>query len=395
MSDLLPVAEAQQRLLALASPLPVEMADVAAAAGRWLAEDVRAMRAQPAADLSAMDGFALRFDELPGPLKLVGESAAGSPLGHELAPGEAARIFTGAPVPEGADTVLIQEEAARDGEMVRLDGEGPRSAGANIRSKARDFASGDILLKAGDRLIATRLGLAITAGHGRLPVRKIPKLSIISTGDELVPPGSTTEASQIPASNGPMLVAQLAALSIDIVDHGIVADCEAALAKALEDASDSDLIVTIGGASVGDYDLVRPVLASLGARFDFLKIRMKPGKPLMSGKLGDTPFLGLPGNPASAFVTAKLFLEPLIAHISGAARPLPQFSMSRLVRPLSAGGSREEYLRGRWADGGVEAIDQQSSAALTALAEADVLIRRPTDAPAARTGDLVETLPVG
>ncbi|NNC73160.1 MAG: molybdopterin molybdotransferase MoeA [Sphingomonadaceae bacterium] len=395
MSGLLPVDEAQSRLLGLANPLDMETAAVGNAAGRWLAEDVKALRTQPAADLSAMDGYALRFDELPGPLTVIGESAAGSPLGKAIGTGEAARIFTGAPVPEGADTVMVQEEALREGDELRLDGEGPAQRGANIRRKGRDFADGDVLLHAGERLTAPRIGLAITAGHGELPVRRVARLSLISTGDELVMPGMAVGDSQIPASNGPMLVAQLAALPVDIVDHGIVPDSESALADTVERARDADIIVTIGGASVGDYDLVHPVFTAAGATFDFLKIRMKPGKPLMAGKLGSAVVVGLPGNPASAFVTAKLFLEPLIAHLSGAAKPLPVFASAPLAAPLRQGGSREEYLRGRWRSGAVEAIDQQSSAAPVALADAEFFIRRKPGAPAAAPGDKVDILPVG
>ncbi len=388
------VEEAQRRLLALAAPLDVETVAVGEAAGRWLAEDIKALRTQPAADLSAMDGYAVRFEDLPGPLTVIGESAAGSPLEKSIAPGEAARIFTGAAVPGDANTVIIQEDAQRDGDRVTLTGEIPAGAGRHIRRRGRDFAEGDILCSSGERLTAPRIGLAITAGHGALPVRRKTRLSLISTGDELVAPGETTTDEQLPASNGPMLIAQLAGLPVDISDHGIVPDNEAALAAAVERASNADIIVTIGGASVGDHDLVQPVLEQAGATFDFLKIRMKPGKPLMAGRLGRSIVIGLPGNPASAFVTAKLFLEPLIAHLSGAADPLPRFIPALLAAPLAAGGSREEYLRGRWRADAVEAIDQQSSAALGALAEAELLIKRPANAATADSGEIVEILPL-
>lgn len=392
MSDLLPVDDAQARLLALASPLPVQTLPIGEAAGRWLSDDVAARRTQPASDLSAMDGYAIRFGELPGPWNVVGESAAGAGFERPLAPHEAARIFTGAPLPQGADTVLVQEEAARDGDRLYLDGEGPPGQGANIRSQGGDFAEGDIVLEAGRRVTPPRLALAIAAGHGELPVRRKPVVALISTGNELVRPGEATGASQLPASNGPMLIAQLANLPVTIEDHGIVADDLGALGDALERARDADIVVTIGGASVGDHDLVRPALEAAGASLDFWRIAMKPGKPLMAGRLGDAIVLGLPGNPAAAFVSCKLFLEPLIARLGGARDALPRAITATLAGALPAVRGRSEYLRGRWRDTGVEALPQQSSAALAALAEAELLIHRPAYAPAAVAGDRVEIL---
>ncbi|MGP1282862.1 MAG: molybdopterin molybdotransferase MoeA [Parasphingopyxis sp.] len=394
MSGLLPVEDAQQRLLALAEPVEPETLPVGDAAGRWLAEDVAARRTQPAADLSAMDGYAIRFAECPGPWTVVGESAAGSPFERRVEPREAARIFTGAPMPQGPDTVMVQEEAARDGDTLRLDGEGPSRKGGNVRRKGRDFAEGDILIDAGTKLMPPALALAIAGGHGTLSVRRAIRVALISTGDELAPPGEPTEIAQLPASNGPMLAAQLAGLPVKIDDIGIVPDMREALAKALDAAAGADVIVTIGGASVGDRDLVRPALETAGAEIDFWRIAMKPGKPLMAGRLGEAMVLGLPGNPASAFVTAKLFLEPLIAHLSGAADPLPRFRPARLAAELPATGTRTEYLRGRWRDDAVEALSQQSSASLAALAEAELLVRRPAGSAAARAGDTVDILPL-
>jgi molybdopterin molybdotransferase len=394
MSDLLPVDEAQERLMALAKPVDIKPVPVEEAAGRWLAEHVPALRTQPDSDLSAMDGYAIRFVELPGPWQVIGESAAGSTLGTPLAPGEAARIFTGAAVPEGADTVLVQEEAARDGNTLTLAGEGPSTVGANIRKRGRDFAKGDELLRAGQRLNPLRLALAIAGGHGQLPVRRPIRVAIISTGDELVPAGKPVGEAQLPASNGPMLAAQLSTLPVELHDLGIVSDTRTALAKAIDAARRADIIVTIGGASVGDHDLVRPVLEEAGATIDFWRIAMKPGKPLLAGTLGDAIVLGLPGNPASAFVTARLFLEPLIAALSGAADPLPRLRTAPLAAPLPATGKRTEYLRGRWQDDAVQALDQQSSAALGALAEAELLIHRPANTPEAEAGSPVSILPL-
>ena len=394
MNDLLPVEDAQARLLALRSPVDTEMIPVDDAAGRWLAVDVLARRTQPAADLSAMDGYAIRYAECPGPWTVVGESAAGTPLDRTIVPGEAARIFTGAPMPEGADTIMVQEEAARDGDTLRLDGEGPAELGSHVRRKGRDFADGDMLLERGAKLTPPALGLAVAGGHGTLPVHRRIRVALISTGDELVPAGQPTDAAQLPASNGPMLAAQLAALPITIDDLGIVPDTRTALAEALDASRDADVIVTIGGASVGNHDLVRPALEMAGAAIDFWRIAMKPGKPLMAGTLDRSVILSLPGNPASSFVTAKLFLEPLVAHLSGASTPLPAYRTARLASELPAIGIRTEYLRARWQDEAVEALDQQSSASLAALAQAELLIRRPAASPTARAGDIVEILPL-
>ncbi|MGP1353197.1 MAG: molybdopterin molybdotransferase MoeA [Parasphingopyxis sp.] len=394
MTGLLPLEDAQARLLALGSPVDSLVLPVAEAAGRWLAEDVASLRTQPAADLSAMDGYAIRFAECPGPWTVVGESAAGAPLGRALAPGKAARIFTGAAMPDGADTVLVQEEAARDGERLRLAGEGPPETGAHVRKRGRDFAEGDTLLPTGAKLTPPALALAIAGGHSTLPVRRDLRIALISTGDELVPAGTPTDAAQLPASNGPMIAAQLAGLPVAVDDIGIVPDTREALAKALDATRDADVIVTIGGASVGDHDLVRPALEAAGAEIDFWRIAMKPGKPLMAGTLGRPVVLGLPGNPASAFVTAKLFLEPLIAQLSGARDPLPAFQPARLAADLPGVGVRTEFLRGRWREGAVEVLPQQSSAALAALAHAQLLIRRPAGSSPARAGDTVDILPL-
>lgn len=394
MSGLLPVEDALSRVLALAEPVDAETLPIADAAGRWLSADVTARRTQPAVNLSAMDGYAIRFAECPGPWTVVGESAAGSAFAQNLAPGETARIFTGAPVPNGADTVVMQEETARDGDMLTMVGEGPRETGAHIRRAGRDFSEDDVLLHAGLKVSPAALALAISGGHGTLPVRRTIRVALISTGDELVPAGGETGIAQLPASNGPMLAAQLAPLPVEIWNMGIVPDTLDALSAALDTAKDADIIVTIGGASVGDYDLVQPALKAAGATMDFWRIAMKPGKPLMAGNLGDAIIIGLPGNPASAFVTAKLFLEPLIAHLGGADDPAPHFRPARLAAALPPTGKRTEYPRGRWRAGAVEPLLQQSSAALGALAEAELLIHRPAGSPAAQAGDAVEILPI-
>lgn len=391
---LLPVADAQQRLFALATPVETETVAIDAAAGRWTAMPVSALRTQPWADLSAMDGYALRFADLAGPLMVVGESAAGRPLDRPLAPGEAARIFTGAAVPSGADTILVQEDARREGDRLWLAGEGPPHAGAHIRRAGSDFRSGDALIAAGERLGAQHLGLAALAGHHRLPVRRRIRVTMVATGDELATPGAPLIDGILPASNGPMLCGLLAGLPVEIVDLGILPDDLDTLRDAFA-AVDTDILVTTGGASVGDHDLVRPALTAAGAALDFWRIAMKPGKPLMAGRIGRAVALGLPGNPVSAFVTATLFLKPLIAALSGARAPIPVALPGVLGADVPATANRAEYLRATLVDGTLVAGTTQDSAALRALSAADALIVRDPDAPAAKKGSACRWLPLG
>ncbi len=391
--SLLPVADAQARLLALATPLAVERVPLVDAVGRWAAEPVVALRDQPAHDLSAMDGYAIRYAERPGPWTVVGESAAGAGLDRPLGAFEAARIFTGAPVPAGADSVLIQEEAARDGDRLTMTGEGPLRVGGNVRPQATDFAIGAHLIAAGRRVTARHVALAGIGGHGTIPVRARPRIALISTGDELVPPGAPTPGAKLPASNAAMLAALLAGHPAIVIDHGIVPDEVDTIADAFRRAAEgADIIVTTGGVSVGDHDYVRPALEKAGARLDFWRVAMRPGKPLLAGTLGDAIVLGLPGNPVSSYVTACLFLLPLIAKLGGAADPLPATRMVTLGAPLPANGARQDYLRARIEDGRAYAPDGQDSAALVALAGSDGLIVRLPHAPAAAAGDSAEML---
>lgn len=390
MSALLPVAEAQARLLALATPLPAETLPLAEAAGRYLAEDCAAMRGQPAADLSAMDGYAIAFADMPGPWRVVGESVPGTLPGRAISGGEAMRIFTGAPLPAGADAILIQEEATRDGDLLVLTGEGPRRQGQHVRPADSDFAHGERLVAAGARLTPARIGLAAMGGHGLLPVGRRPRVALISTGDELVPPGAPVSGVQLPASNAIMLRTMLAPCGAIVDDLGIARDDFDTLAAAFDAARDADIIVTSGGASVGDHDLVRPVLDTIGGTLDFWKIAMKPGKPLLAGTLGKSIVLGLPGNPVSTFVTATLFLLPLVRALQGAVDPLPPTYRVKLGAPLPACGSRSEYLRGIWSDGDVVQAIEQDSAAMVSLASANALIVRAAGAPAAQAGEMAE-----
>ena len=317
---LVPIDEAQRRLFALAPPLAAETVSITAAAGRWLAEPILAARTQPAADLSAMDGYAIRFADLPGPWTQIGESAAGRPFTGQVGAGETVRIFTGAAMPQLADTVLVQEEAAIDGAIVALDGEGPAYCGRNTRRKGLDFTTGDTLVDAGERLAPARLAVAITGGARDVVVRAKVRVALISTGDELVAPGEPVKGLALPESNSAMLAAMLADLPVEIIPLGIVRDDLNTLTQAFR-AVDADLLVTTGGASVGDHDLVRPALEAAGGSIDFWRIALRPGKPMMAGRLGDAVMLGLPGNPVSAFVTALLFVRPLVAHLGGARGP--------------------------------------------------------------------------
>lgn len=380
------VAQAQARLLALASPLPPISVLVAHAARQYLAEDVIAKRTQPAADLSAMDGYAIRFADLPGPWRVIGESAAGRPVAEHIGAGEAVRIFTGAHVPAGADSILIQEEATKDGDVLTLSGEGPPKTGAHVRSMGGDFSGGERLLEAGTLLSAGAIAAAIMAGYGMLSVGGRPKISIIASGDELRLPGKPCDAANIPSSNNVMLTAMLDGLPCTVADKGIVADSLPDLEAALRDCASSDIIVTSGGASVGDHDLVQQALRNVGAEIDFWKVAMRPGKPVMAGRLGNTIVLGLPGNPASAFVTAFLFLLPLVRFLAGARSPFPLIETATLANDLPAGGLRHEYLRAKLNNGVISTYPRQDSGLLAPLSQANALVINPANGPARLAG---------
>lgn len=386
MAELLELAEAQARLLALAVPLPIERVLVAEALGRYLAEPLTARRTQPAADVSAMDGYAMRAADLPGPWQVVGESAAGHPFSGTAGPGQAVRISTGALLPAGADMVLMQEDAARDGERLTLTGTPPSPAGRHIRRCGNDFASGTELLTAGTRLGPAQLALALAAGHRHVAVRRLPRVTVIDSGDELVGDPHDCPVHRVPASNGVMLAALSASVTPRVRRLGPVEDNIAALVDALDSARHADVIVTSGGASVGDHDLIRPALTDWGADIDFWKVAIKPGKPLLIARRGAQLIVGLPGNPVSSHVTAYLFLLPLLRALLGAARPLPAPIWTALAEPVGAIGNRREFVRAHWDGASVNARLNQDSGALATMAHSNALIDRPPGSGALAAG---------
>jgi len=394
MRAALPLEEAQRRLTALATPLGAEAVPVGEALGRYLAESVVARRTQPAADLSAMDGYAVG-DLDAGHWHVVGESAAGHPYALPLQPGEAVRISTGALMPTGSGGVLLEEEAIRqEAELSAAPGAAP--AARHIRRRGFDFHQGDSVLEAGLRIGPAQLALAITAGHGArsLRVGRRPRLAVIDSGDELARAADAWEDHRLPASNGAMIAAMAAPFASSVDRLGPVPDRLEALTEALEATSGADVVVTSGGASIGDHDLIRPALAAWGAEIDFWRVAIKPGKPLLVARKGETFILGLPGNPVSSYVTAFLFLLPLLRRLAGAAAPAPRTLRLPLRRGVSVGGQRLELIRAHITDGGVAPIGDQDSSALRALALSDALIRREIDAPPAQAGELATVYPL-
>ena len=393
--SLLPVADAQARLLALAAPLPAETVPLQQTGGRWLAEPLIARRDQPWTALSAMDGYAVRWTDMPGSWTLAGVTRTGTlPPDQPLLAGTCQRIFTGAPLPPGADTVVLQEDVAAEGAVIRLTGEGPGLQGRHVRPRASDFASGQALLPAGTRLAPPQIALAALAGHDAVAVHRRPRIAILSTGDELVAPGAPCPPGKLPASNGLMIAAMAASAGAIVEGETLVPDDLARLTGAFREAGASgvDIIVTSGGASVGDHDLVRPALEAAGGAIDFWRVAMRPGKPLIVGRLGGAILLGLPGNPVSALVTGSLFLRPLIRRLAGAADPLPRPGQARLGAAMPPVGGRADYVRAVLADGIATPIALQDSAAMHAAATANALIMRPPGAPAAAPGEIVTLL---
>jgi molybdopterin molybdotransferase len=387
------VNEARARMLAGVVPAAGELTPLAEAFGRTLAEPILAVRDQPPFDASAMDGYTIRADAaLSAEFRLIGESAAGRPFVGAVGPDEAVRIFTGAAVPEGC-RVVVQERARRDGDRVAFEAHSPTST--NVRPRGGDFHAGRELLKAGARLDAWSLALAAAAGRGAVRLAPRPRVAILSTGEEIVKAGGEAAGAQIFDSNGPALAALVAGWGGAPVTLEPAKDDEAAIAAAVQGA-DCDLIVTVGGASVGDHDLVKPALKRLGLTLAVDTVRLRPGKPTWFGTLADgRRVLGLPGNPASALVCAELFLRPLLMALQGAETELP-LETARLSIGLPSTGPREHWMRATlsWTETGAVATpfaDQESSL-VTVFAESTALLRRPAGAPAADAGDAVAVL---
>lgn len=400
-APLLPVADALARILsgARARRLETEVIRVEEADGRVLARDCVSLRTQPPRDVSAMDGFGLRAADTPGkPLKIIGESAAGHPFAGIVGPGEAVRINTGAYVPEGVDAVLMVEQAEVAGETLTSTISCP--PGAHIRRAGQDFTRGGVGLSAGTRLTPGKIALLGGMNHAEVSVYCTPKIAILATGDELVAPGAATDDDQIIATNAFAIAAMARRAGAVTRDFGIAKDTEASLHAAFDamHAWGADVLVTIGGASVGAHDLVKPVAAARGASLDFYKIAMRPGKPLNFGTLEGALLLGLPGNPVSSFVCARLFLRPLIAALSGdASAGAEQPEVARLGAPCKANDERADYQRAtlsRDATGALLAMPhaRQDSSLLSAFAEAEALVIRAPHAPRAEAGEIVEIL---
>jgi molybdopterin molybdotransferase len=392
------VSEARARILAGLGPTPAEIVPLMEGVGRVAAAPIVARHANPPADVSAMDGYAVRAAEATAGARLAvtGAAPAGHRFGGRVGPGEAVRLFTGSLVPAGADSILIQENAtlADDGTITVRE---PPAPGRHIRAKAQDFAQDETLIAAGRLLHPRAIGLAAAGGHAWLSVHRRPRIVILSTGDEIALPGDPLPPGGVVSSNGPALAALVRVAGGAPVLLPAARDERAAIAAAADAAQGADMLVTTGGASVGDHDLVQGALAERGMVLDFWRIAMRPGKPLMHGRLGAVPMLGLPGNPVSALVCAILFLLPAIARLSGLPGEPPLAEPVRLGAPLPPNDIREDYVRASLLtreDGGWAAhpYQAQDSGMISRLAQADALIIRPPFAPAGAVGELVPAI---
>ncbi len=396
---MLSVVEARTRILEAFSPLPAETLAVNQGLGRVLSTPLLARTTQPPAAVSAMDGYAVRgadVGRLPAALTVVGEVAAGQLSDRPLGAGEAVRIFTGAPLPPGSDTIVIQEDVERTGDRITL--KVATATGRYVRPQGLDFLAGKTELPSGHRLTARDLGLAAAMDHAWLPLHRRPRVAILATGDEVVLPGDPRGPSQIVSSNAFSLSGLVEAEGGIAVNLGIAPDRGDALQELARGAGGCDLLVTTGGASVGKHDLVRSALAESGLDLDFWRIAMRPGKPLLFGRLGDTPLLGLPGNPVSTLVCGLIFLRPILRHLQGLPSE-PRTLEARLGVDLAANDRREDYLRSRaeWCERGTATVfpfERQDSSMLAVLSEANVLAVRAPLAPPAKAGEPITILPL-
>ena len=400
MSTLLPVEDAIARLGDMISPLGVEKISLAQANGRVLAGDVVAQRTQPPFDNSAMDGYAVRAGDVttvPVTLQVIGEAPAGGTFEGHVGEGEAVRIFTGGPIPDGADAIVIQEDTTRDGASV--DVLESSAAGRHIRRAGLDFNQGDVCLKAGERLTPYSIALAAAANVPTLTVYKQPKVAFFATGNELVLPGEIPGPNQIVSSNSAGIAAFILAHGGIPIDLGIARDTLDSIKETASQAEDADLLLTLGGASVGDHDLVQQALVEIGLKVDFWKIAMRPGKPLMFGDINGQPFLGLPGNPVSALVCAILFLSTAMARLSGLPAKHPAHINVLVEADLPQNGPRQDYIRARLRRDETGALlatpgTRQDSSMLSSMAASGGLIIRAPHAPALSAGATVPLLPL-
>jgi len=396
---LMPVDEALAKLLDGVERLAAETVPLDKAAWRVLAMPLTALRTQPPFDASAMDGYAVRAADIasiPARLSVIGEAPAGRRFSGRVEAGQAVRIFTGAPMPDGADTVLIQENAEKIGDGL-IEATESVAAGRHIRRRGLDFSKGELLLDEGRVLDPAALSLAASANHAEVAVVRKPLVAILATGDELLPPGSRLGPDQIISSNAYGVTGVVEKAGGRVLDLGIAPDRADAIEAAVERAlkAGADVIVTLGGASVGDHDLVRDVLTGAGMELGFWKIAMRPGKPLMSGSFGKVQVLGLPGNPVASLVCSTLFLTPLVAKLAGRPHALDMREAS-LGKAMAENDLRQDYVRAVAvpSGGGLVAtpFDMQDSSMLRTLADANALIVRPPFAPAAGIGDSVQAV---
>lgn len=392
--SLMPVGEVRARIEAGVVPLPAETVSIFEAAGRVLAEDLAATLTQPPFAASAMDGYAVRAEDIasvPAELKVIGRSVAGEGFGGAVGPGEAVRIFTGAPVPAGADTIVIQENTRAGGGIVEILHVAP--AGQFIRPRGYDFSQGDILLSAGTALSSREIMLAAAMNHAAVPVRRKPVVAVLSNGDELVEPGQVPGASQIVSSIPAGMKAAIADWGGESLLLPLARDSKESIAARVRGARGADVLLTIGGASVGEHDLIHDALQELGARFEVLKAAMRPGKAVMFGFLGQQRILSVPGNPASAMICARVFLKPLLDRLLG-RRGTKDVLEVPLAAAVEANGEREHYMRAKLSPQGVAPVGDQDSSLMNALARADCLIVRPARSPALPEGALVPVIPL-
>ena len=395
---MLSVEEARTRIVSAMRTMPAEQVALVESLGRVLAEDIVSRRTQPPTAVSAMDGYAVRavdVAKVPATLAVIGQAPAGDAFEGKVGKGQAVRIFTGGPVPAGADAIVIQEDTEADGDKVTVLESSAK--GRYIRPAGLDFSEGDVIVRAGRVLSARDVGLAAAMNVPWLMVRRRPRIAILNTGDEVVMPGDPIGPNQIASSNGLALAALIHAIGGEAMQLGIAPDDHDALRTMAQGAKGADMLVTTGGASVGDHDLVQSVLGEEGLEVDFWRIAMRPGKPLIFGLIGDTPLLGLPGNPVSSLVCAIVYLRPALMAMLGIAAEDEPVVTAKLAEPLPANDRRQDYLRATLAhdaNGGLTAtaFAKQDSSMLVPLAQADGLIVRAPNAPAAEAGEPVEVL---